>query len=160
MIYKNGSTEKLGNLELRHFSLAGKYRHAVCVYYRRVLCIYYKCASSSTIDVYCASTAHCTLSPSAFGEILERELHDMRLGECNSLHSCRELFILAYKTTRKPGETARHERLRLQESIGGEASVFIYILTLALSQVLAARVYSWYTIDMSLLWMHVIIFMW
>ncbi len=26
MIYKNGSTEKLGNLELRHFSLAGQYR--------------------------------------------------------------------------------------------------------------------------------------
>ncbi len=38
------------------------------------------------------------LSPSAFGEILERELSEMRLCECDSLHSCRELLILARDT--------------------------------------------------------------
>ncbi len=39
---------------------------------------------------------------------------------------------------------ARHECPRLHESIRGEASVSIYILALALSRVLSARVYSWY----------------
>ncbi len=33
----------------------------------------------------------CTLSPSAFGEILERELLEARLCKCDFLHSCREL---------------------------------------------------------------------
>ncbi len=35
----------------------------------------------------------CILSPSAFGEGLGRELPETRLGECDSLHSCRELSI-------------------------------------------------------------------
>ncbi len=49
--------------------------------------------------------AGCTLSPSAFGESLERELPEMKLGECNSLHSCRELSILARDTRQQPSET-------------------------------------------------------
>ncbi len=41
--------------------------------------------------IYCY--ASCTLSPSAFGEILEWELHEMRLCEHDSLHSYCELSI-------------------------------------------------------------------
>ncbi len=51
------------------------------------------------------SFAGCTLLPSAFGESLGGELPKMKLGECNSLHSCRELSILACNMTRQPGET-------------------------------------------------------
>ncbi len=53
------------------------------------------------------STPHagCTLSPSAFGESLGWELPEMRLGKCNSLHSCRELSILVRNSRRQPGET-------------------------------------------------------
>ncbi len=46
-----------------------------------------------------------TLSPSAFGESLGRELPETRLGKCDSLHSCQELSILARDTRRQPGET-------------------------------------------------------
>ncbi len=51
------------------------------------------------------SNAGCTLSPSAFGKSLGLELPEMRLGECDSLHSCRELSNLACDTRRQPGET-------------------------------------------------------
>ncbi len=37
----------------------------------------------------------CTLSPSAFGKSLRREFPKTRLVECDSLHSCQELSILA-----------------------------------------------------------------
>ncbi len=49
--------------------------------------------------------AGCTLSSSAFGESLEREFPETRLGECDPLHSCRELSILVCDTRRQPGET-------------------------------------------------------
>ncbi len=111
--------------------------------------------------------AGCTLSPSAFREILEWELLKTRLRECDFLHSCCELSIhlgmpiekeTIKNQRRQPGETRdhltrtsrtaknaranemRHEWLRLYESIRGEASVFIYILTLVLSWVLSASV--------------------
>ncbi len=113
--------------------------------------------------------AGCTLSPSAFGKILERELLKTRLYECDYLDSYCEPSIhpemqIEKKTIknqrRQTDETqdpltrisqtakkvraneARHERPRLQESIRGEASVSIYILALALSRVLSAKVYS------------------
>ncbi len=40
-----------------------------------------------------SSNVGCTLSPSAFGKSLGRELPETRLGECHCLHSCRELSI-------------------------------------------------------------------
>ncbi len=47
--------------------------------------------------------AGCTFSQSAFGESLRRELPETRLGD--SLHSCRELWILKCDTRRQPGKT-------------------------------------------------------
>ncbi len=91
--------------------------------------------------------AGCTLSPSAFREILERELLETRLCECDFLHSCCELSILPgiwieKKTiknqrrqlgeiqeplTRTPqtakkvrADEAKHKRPRLYESIQGK----------------------------------------
>ncbi len=82
--------------------------------------------------------AGCTLSLSAFGEILERGLHKMRLCEFDSLHSCCALLILACDTRQHPGETrdpltrtsltakkaraneAKYKCWRLHESIQGE----------------------------------------
>ncbi len=49
--------------------------------------------------------AGCTLSLSAFGESLGRELPETRLGEWDSLHSCREFSILTRDMRRQPGET-------------------------------------------------------
>ncbi len=49
--------------------------------------------------------ADCTLLPSAFGESLGWELLETRLGQCDSLHSCRELSVSAADTRRQPGET-------------------------------------------------------
>ncbi len=43
---------------------------------------------------------------------------------------------------RARGNDVRHECRKLHESIRGEASVSIYILTLVLSRILSARVYS------------------
>ncbi len=54
--------------------------------------------------------ADCTLFLSAFGESLGRELPKMRLGKCDSLHSCRELSILG--ATRGDSQV-RHETLWL-----------------------------------------------
>ncbi len=102
-------------------------------------------------------------------KILEWDFLMMRLCECDFVHSCCELSIhpgmqIEKKTIknqrRRPGETrdslthtsqtakkvradeARHKHSRLYKSIRGEASVSIYILVLALSRVLSARVYS------------------
>ncbi len=61
--------------------------------------------SLSSINNNAASIAGCTLSPSAFGESLERELPETRLGACDFLHSCQELSILLRDTRRQPGET-------------------------------------------------------
>ncbi len=52
-----------------------------------------------------ACNAGCTLLLSAFGESLRRELPETRLGQCDSLHSGRELSILARDTRWQPGET-------------------------------------------------------
>ncbi len=55
-------------------------------------------------------SCQCTLSPSTFGEILERELHETRLCNCDSLHCCHEILILGRDTRRSQ---ARHETLWL-----------------------------------------------
>ncbi len=53
-------------------------------------------------------------------------------------------FIRTSRTTKKARvNEARHKCPRLHESIWGEASVSIYILSLTLSRVLLARVYIW-----------------
>ncbi len=79
--------------------------------------------------------------------------------ECDSLHSCCELLILARDMMWHPGEkcdpstwtlqTAKRREItseawapELHESIRGEASVFIYIVALVLSPIFSARVYS------------------
>ncbi len=53
--------------------------------------------------------ADCTFLPSAFGEILKRQIHKTRLCECDFLHSCHELSI--YKE-REQGEGV-HTRTRI-----------------------------------------------
>ncbi len=44
-------------------------------------------------------------SLSASSKILEHEFHNTRLWECDSLHSCHEILILACDTKQQPGET-------------------------------------------------------
>ncbi len=121
---------------------------------RQFFCLVVKIFFSCDLPTY----ASCTLSPSAFGESLGQELPEMRLGECNSLHSCRELSILAHDTRRQPEETrdpltrasrtakkrdlngVRHERQGYTR--GSKAKFSIYILALALSRVPSASVFS------------------
>ncbi len=85
----------------------------------------------------------------------ERKQSKIKTGLC-----LRVYLILVSDTRQQPGETqdpltpiswtakkvraneTSHEHRTLQESIQGEASVSIYILALALSRVLSARVYS------------------
>ncbi len=91
---------------------------------------------------------------------LGRELPETRLGECDSLHSCRELSIFAHDTRRQPSMTrdpltraswatkkakplqGETQAPRLHEKIQGEASVPIYIHALALPRVPSARACS------------------
>ncbi len=108
----------------------------------------------------CNCHAGFTLSPSAFGEILERALHEMRLHECDSLHSCRELFILAHNRMQQPGETqdhltrtsqttkkvrtneARNECPRLHKIIRGKEGECFHLHSLP--WIFSVRVYSWH----------------
>ncbi len=98
---------------------------------------------------------------SEFRNIWECRLKKKKTILENQTSMCPRVYmIFAHDTRRQPGETrdpltktsqtakkvraneARHERPRLHKSIRGEASVSTYILALALSQVLSARVYS------------------
>ncbi len=86
---------------------------------------------------------------------IEKKLSKIKTSMCPQVY-----LILVCDTRQQPGVTqnpltptsrtteiarankARHEHPRLYDSIQGEASVSIYILALALSRVLLARVYS------------------
>ncbi len=99
----------------------------------------------------CNPYAGCTLSPNVFAEILERELLETRLCECNFLHSRCELSIhlgmwikkiYIYNQRLQPGETqdtlmwtsqtakqaraneARHEHPRLYEIVMVKVSIW------------------------------------
>ncbi len=66
--------------------------------------------------------AGCTLSPSAFGESLGRELPKTRLGECDSLHSCRELSI--HEARARRGRTDESENKAHVRNFGFFVSKF------------------------------------
>ncbi len=56
-------------------------------------------------QLWAINNAGCTFLQSAFGKNLGQELPKTRLGECDSLHSWRELSVLVHDTRRQSDET-------------------------------------------------------
>ncbi len=112
--------------------------------------------------VYCGvQTCESHKSCMSMQPSLNCHTHLLCTSGANQTSMCPRVYmILVCDTRQQPGETrdlltwtsrtakkarvneAIHEHPRLHESIRSEASVFIYILALALSQVFSARVYS------------------